>query len=113
VTLPAARRRSRPRGFEFNGVDSSFPRIVRLFLKGPSVTTIVLAMFVIFSVAGATAGVVLLGMEGRGKSRAPQLADRFATAAQHLNGDAEPPARFTRIVNRYVAPVMEHRQHAR
>ena len=69
-------------------------------VKGPFVTSIVVAMFVILSVAGGTAGVVLLGMEGRGKSRAPLLADRFAKAARHLNGEAEPPAQFTRILNR-------------
>jgi hypothetical protein len=77
------------------------------------VTAIVIAMIVILTVAGGTAGVVLLGMEGRGKSRAPQLADRFATAAQHLNGEAEPPARFTEVVNRSAARVLNQRQHAR
>lgn len=77
-------------------------------------TSIVIAMFVILLVAGATAGIVLLGIEGRGKSRAPLLAHRFATAAQHLNGDAEPPARFTEVVTWYRARVLKlRRPHAR
>ena len=76
-------------------------------------TFIVVAMFVIFCVAGATAGVVLLGIEGRGKTRAPQLSHRFARAAQHLNGDAAPPPRFARIVDRYAARLVRHRPHAR
>jgi hypothetical protein len=42
--------------------------------------------------------VVLLGMEGRGKQRAPKLADRMARAAQHLNGDGEPPARLVKLI---------------
>jgi hypothetical protein len=55
------------------------------------VTSIVVAMIVIFVVVACTVGLVLLGMEGRGKQRAPKLADRMARAAQHLNGDGEPP----------------------
>jgi hypothetical protein len=53
------------------------------------VTAIVVSMFVILGVAAATAGIVVVGMEGRGKMRAPKLADRMARAAQHLNGDGE------------------------
>ena len=56
-------------------------------------TAIVVAMFVIFAVAAATAGVVVVGMEGRGKWRAPRLADKLARAAQHLNGDGHRSAR--------------------
>jgi hypothetical protein len=62
------------------------------------VTSIVVAMMVIFVIAGCTAGLVLLGMEGRGKQRAPRLADRMARAAQHLNGDGEPPARLVKLI---------------
>ena len=53
-------------------------------------TSIVVAMFVILTVAGATAGVVVVGIEGRGKFRIPRLADKMARAAQHLNGDGRP-----------------------
>jgi hypothetical protein len=57
-------------------------------VKGPFVITILLAMVVILGVAAVTAGVVVLGMEGRGRARAPQLADRMARAGEHLNGDS-------------------------
>jgi hypothetical protein len=62
------------------------------------VTSIVVAMIVILVVVACIVGVVLLGMEGRGKQRAPRLADRMARAAQHLNGDGEPPARLIKLI---------------
>jgi hypothetical protein len=62
------------------------------------VTSIVVAMIVIFVVAACTVGLVLLGIEGRGKQRAPRLADRMARAAEHLNGDGEPPARLVKLI---------------
>jgi hypothetical protein len=62
------------------------------------VTAIVIAMIVIFVVAACTVGLVLLGIEGRGKRRAPKLADRMARAAEHLNGDGEPPARLVKLI---------------
>jgi hypothetical protein len=62
------------------------------------VTSIVVAMIVILVVVACTVGLVLLGIEGRGKQRAPKLADRMARAAQHLNGDGEPPARLVKLI---------------
>jgi hypothetical protein len=62
------------------------------------VASIFVAMIVILVLAACTVGLVLLGMEGRGKQRAPKLADRMARAAQHLNGDAEPPARLIKLI---------------
>jgi hypothetical protein len=62
------------------------------------VTSIVVAMIVILVVVACTLGLVLLGIEGRGKQRAPKLADRMARAAQHLNGDGEPPARLIKLI---------------
>jgi UPF0716 family protein affecting phage T7 exclusion len=62
------------------------------------VISIVVAMIVILVVVAATVGLVLLGIEGRGKQRAPKLAHRMARAAQHLNGDAEPPARLVKMI---------------
>jgi len=62
------------------------------------VTSIVVAMIVIFVVVACTVGLVLLGMEGRGKQRAPKLANRMARAAEHLNGDGEPPARLIKLI---------------
>ena len=61
-------------------------------------TSIVVAMLVILVVAVSTVGLVLLGMEGRGKQRAPRLADRAARAAEHLTGEAEPPDRFIQMI---------------
>ena len=61
-------------------------------------TSIVVAMVVILVVVACIVGVVLLGMEGRGKQRAPRLADRMAPAGQHLNGDGEPPARLIKLI---------------
>jgi hypothetical protein len=55
-------------------------------------------MVVILVVVACIVGVVLLGMEGRGKQRAPRLADRMARAAEHLNGDGEPPARLIKLI---------------
>ena len=60
--------------------------------------SIVVAMIVILVLAACTVGLVLLGMEGRGKQRAPKLANRMARAAMHLNGDAEPPARLVKLI---------------
>jgi len=62
------------------------------------VTSIVVAMIVILVVATCTVGLVLLGIEGRGKQRAPKIAARMARAAQHLNGDGEPPARLVKLI---------------
>jgi hypothetical protein len=79
--------------------DSSFPVPLDIDCpKGMFVTSIVVAMIVIFVVVACTLGLVLLGMEGRGKQRAPKLADRMARAAQHLNGDGEPPARLIKLI---------------
>jgi hypothetical protein len=60
---------------------------------------IIVAMIIIFGVVAGTAGLVVVGIEGRFKQRAPKLADSMARAAQHLNGDGEPPKAFTRILH--------------
>ena len=62
-------------------------------------TAIAVAMIIILAVVAGTAGMVVVGMEGRFKERAPRLADRMARAAQHLNGDGEPPEAFQRILH--------------
>ena len=61
-------------------------------------TSIVVAMIVILVLAACTVGLVLFGMEGRGKQRAPRLSDRAARAAAHLTGDGEPPARYIKLI---------------
>jgi hypothetical protein len=81
------------------------PRDVRSFdcLKGPSVATIVISMIVILGLAVGTVGLVLVGMQGRGRGRVPRLAHGMARAAQHLNGDAKPPARLVHLIQASVA----------
>ncbi|GAA2101897.1 hypothetical protein GCM10009841_17960 [Microlunatus panaciterrae] len=61
-------------------------------------TVYVLAMIIILGLAAAVVGVVVVGIEGRFKARAPKLADQMARAAQHLNGDGTPPRQLTRIL---------------
>lgn len=60
-------------------------------------TPYLIAMIVVVVLAIAVLGIVLVGIEGRGKTRAPKLANKVARAAQHLNGDGQPPKAFTRI----------------
>jgi hypothetical protein len=59
-----------------------------------------IAMVAILLVAGVVAGLVLVGMEGRGHDRMPWLATKFTRAAQHLNGEVEPPEAFHRVMER-------------
>lgn len=42
-------------------------------------------------------GVVGMGMAGKGRVKYPKLAHHFARAAQALNGDSEPPARWAKL----------------
>ncbi|HSU37868.1 MAG TPA: hypothetical protein VLJ88_19610 [Propionibacteriaceae bacterium] len=50
--------------------------------------SIVVAMLVILLIAVGTVGLVLVGIEGRGRGRAPKLAQQAARAARYVNGDA-------------------------
>ena len=70
----------------------------------------VVAMLAILVVAAAVVGLVIVGMEGRGREHMPWLADKFTRAAQHLNGEVEPPESFTRMVERSKGG---HRERAR
>ncbi len=78
---------------------SFFPHRSRLLERQHPVTFIVVSMIIILAIALGTAGVVLVGMEGLGRGRAPRLADKMARAAQHLNGDGQPPKSLTRILH--------------
>jgi uncharacterized membrane protein YagU involved in acid resistance len=62
------------------------------------VTVIVLTMLAVLVIAGIVAGLVLVGMEGRGGDRAPKLRRQVTRAARHLNGEAKPPTKFVRAV---------------
>jgi hypothetical protein len=59
-------------------------------------TAVILAMVLTLALVAGVAGLVLMGIEGRWRQRAPRLADRMARAAQHLNGDGQPPLSLTR-----------------
>lgn len=52
---------------------------------------ILLFMIVILALAATVIGLVLMGMEGRYRNRAPKLAFQLTRAARHLNGDGQPP----------------------
>ena len=58
---------------------------------------ILVAMILLLVLVGAVLGVVIVGMQGRGRDRAPLFADRMARAAQHLNGDGAPPQSLRRL----------------
>ena len=61
-------------------------------------TSIFVAMITVLLLATGIVGLVLVGIEGRGKRRAPKIARRITRAAQHLNGDGQPPARIVRLI---------------
>lgn len=52
----------------------------------------VVALIVVLAIVAGILGVVLMGMQGRYRDRAPKLAHRFAQVAKHVNGDGELPA---------------------
>lgn len=60
--------------------------------------SIVLFTILIIAVALGVWGVVAMGMAGKGRDKHPRLASNFARAAQALNGDSEPPARFVKML---------------
>ncbi|SDR99942.1 hypothetical protein SAMN04489812_0565 [Microlunatus soli] len=73
----------------------------------------VVAMITILVVAAAVVGLVLVGMEGRGRRRMPWVADKLTRAAQHLNGEVEAPESFTRVIERSkFAERRQHREHS-
>ncbi len=75
-------------------------------------TSIVIAMVITLVLVLAIAGLVVVGIEGRGRRRAPQIARRVTRAAQHLNGEGQPPARFVRFIEHALSRVSFHRGHA-
>jgi hypothetical protein len=62
------------------------------------VTSILVAMITVLLLSVGIVGLVLVGIEGRGKRRAPKIARRITRAAQHLNGDGQPPARIVKLI---------------
>ena len=61
-------------------------------------TIVVITMVTVLVIAGVVAGLVLVGMEGRGGDRVPKLSRQVGRAAKHLNGEAKAPKKFVRIV---------------
>ncbi|MFX4271118.1 hypothetical protein ACOKSZ_02530 [Propionibacteriaceae bacterium Y1685] len=53
-------------------------------------------MFLVLGVSATVLAIVVVGMRGRGRERAPRIADHLATAAKHLNGEGQPP-QFSRL----------------
>ncbi len=51
----------------------------------------IIAMVAILAVAAAVAGVVMIGIEGRGRARMPRIAATLSEAAKHLNGEENTP----------------------
>ncbi len=60
---------------------------------------IVLAMTLILAIVAGTVVVVVVGMQGWFRHWLPNVSDRMARAAQHLNGDGEPPELFRRLLH--------------
>lgn len=60
--------------------------------------SIILFTLIALAVALCVWGVAAMGMAGKGKDKHPRLANRFAKAAQALNGDGEPPARLVKLL---------------
>lgn len=58
---------------------------------------IIVVTLLAFVLALGIWGVVGMGMAGKGRTKHPKLAHQFARAAQALNGDGEPPARFVKL----------------
>jgi hypothetical protein len=55
-------------------------------------------MIIILLLAVATMGMVAMGLEGRGRARAPKLARQLSRAARHLNGDGQPPKQLVKLI---------------
>jgi hypothetical protein len=64
------------------------------------VFVIIVAMLTILGITAWVFGLVAMGIRGRGRGRAPGIASRFAEAARHFNGEAEPPESVQRFVER-------------
>lgn len=50
----------------------------------------IVTMLAILVIGAVTVGLVVMGIEGRGRRRAPKLADSMTQAARHLNGEKVP-----------------------
>ena len=53
-------------------------------------------MVIILGVAVGIMGMVAIGLHGRGRDHASWLANTMSRAAEHLNGEGQPPARLVK-----------------
>lgn len=58
-----------------------------------------LAMIAIVALALLIMGMVVVGLQGEGRWRAPELAQGLASAGRHLNGDAAPPLALMTVLD--------------
>ena len=59
-------------------------------------TAILVAMFIVLTIAVGIAGIVVVGMQGRGSQYVPKLTDSMSRVARHLNGEVERPRQVAR-----------------
>lgn len=59
--------------------------------------TVIVFMLVMLIAAIAVTAVVAVGLRGRGRGRAPEIANFLARTARHLNGDAQAPKRVAHL----------------
>lgn len=58
----------------------------------------VIATIVCLILSLGVGAVVMVGMKGLYRDRNPRVARGLANAARHMNGDAEPPEAFERLL---------------
>src|SRR4029450_2050801 len=68
------------------------PRNVPCFTarKATVMSAIVFAMIIILAVAATIVGLVAVGLQGRGRDRAPRLAEKRTFSAEHPKGRPRP-----------------------
>ncbi len=58
---------------------------------------VIFTMLIVLGVAAGIIAVVVMGIEGTGRSRHPEIADAMARTARHLNGEGRPPKGLTQL----------------
>ena len=61
------------------------------------VPAVIFTMLIVLGVAAGIIAVVVMGIEGTGRSRHPEIADAMARTARHLNGEGRPPKGLTQL----------------
>ncbi|HEU5485944.1 MAG TPA: hypothetical protein VFU98_13635 [Microlunatus sp.] len=59
-------------------------------------TAILIAMIVVLTISAGIAGLVVVGLQGRGSQHVPKLTDQASRVARHLNGEGRPPRSLIR-----------------